>query len=120
MKELQQFAKQLQEELHYQIKDEDYATSKTSLLMNQMLLTTEVAEVAELLRELFEKTDRLIANGMGEDEAFAMVKAEITEELGKEISDCIAYLTKLSNFFGRDMETDFYGKMEEVRERVKQ
>lgn len=119
MKELQQFAKQLQEELHYQIEDKDYATSKTSLLMNQMLLTTEVAEVAELLRELFEKTDALITEGMDENQAFAVVKEEITEELGKEISDCIAYLTKLSNFFGRDMETDFYGKMEEVRERVK-
>ncbi|ATI62538.1 hypothetical protein [Bacillus cereus] len=118
MKELQEFTKGYQRELNFHIKDNSYERCKTSLLTNHMLLTTEVAEVAELLRELFVTTEKKMLEGYSEVEAFQLAKEQITEELGKEISDCVAYLCKLANFFGRDMETDFYSKMEEVKQRM--
>lgn len=46
MRELQEFSKIYQKELNYHIKDDSYPRSKESLLMNQMLLTTEVSEVS--------------------------------------------------------------------------
>lgn len=118
MKELQEFTKGYQRELNFHIKDNSYERCKTSLLTNHMLLTTEVAEVAELLRELFVTTEKKMFEGYSEVEAFQLAKEQITEDLGKEISDCVAYLCKLANFFGRDMETDFYSKMEEVKQRM--
>ncbi|SEG81060.1 hypothetical protein SAMN04487919_13011 [Bacillus sp. ok061] len=118
MKVLQEFSKKYQKELNYHIKDDSYGRSKSSLLMNHMLLTTEVAEIAELLRELFTITEKKIQEGYEEQEAFELAKEHISVDLGKEISDCLAYLCKLSNFFKRDMESDFYGKMEEVKKRV--
>ncbi|MGN4637241.1 hypothetical protein [Bacillus cereus group sp. MYBK34-1] len=119
MREVQEFTKNYQRTLNYHIKDSSYEHSKTSLLMNHMLLTTEVAEIAELLRELFVTTEKKLSEGYSEDEAFQFAKDQISVELGKEIADCLAYLCKLSNFFDRDMEDDFYSKMEEVKQRVK-
>ncbi|MGM9985928.1 MAG: hypothetical protein ACI35O_01750 [Bacillaceae bacterium] len=117
MKQLQAFTKTYQRELNFHVKDDNYERCKSSLLMNHMLLTTEVAEIAELLRELFVTTEKKMAEGYTEQEAFALAKEQITVELGKEISDCIAYLCKMANFFERDMEDDFYDKMEEVKQR---
>ncbi|MEB2584703.1 hypothetical protein [Bacillus cereus] len=118
MRELQEFTKKYQKELNYHIKDDSYERSKGSLLMNHMLLSTEVAEIAELLRELFIITEKKIQEGFEEQEAFKLAQEHISMDLGKEISDCMAYLCKLSNFFKRDMEKDFYEKMDEVRKRV--
>ncbi|MEK4164862.1 hypothetical protein [Bacillus sp. FSL W8-0672] len=87
--------------------------------MNHMLLSTEVAEIAELLRELFTTTNEKKIEGLAEIEAFKYAKGKISDDLGKEISDCVAYLCKLANFFERDIEKDFYDKMEEVKQRVK-
>ncbi|MCJ7842874.1 hypothetical protein MUB24_18720 [Lederbergia sp. NSJ-179] len=119
MRELQEFTKKYQKELNYHIKEDSYERSKESILMNHMLLSTEVAEIAELLRELFTITNEKKIKGFDEVEAFRYAKREISDDLGKEISDCIAYLCKLANFFERDIEKDFYDKMEEVKQRVK-
>lgn len=115
MKELQRFTQDYQKKLNYHIKDDSYNRSKESLLMNQMLLTTEVSEISELIRDLFALTEKKVQEGYESKEAFQIAKEHISNDLGKEISDCLAYLIKLSNFFERDMEKDFYDKMEEVR-----
>jgi hypothetical protein len=60
MKELQTFAKQYQKEMGWEISEESYAESRDSLLNNYMLLTTEVAEVAEELRRTFNLTGKSI------------------------------------------------------------
>ncbi|HAX73388.1 MAG TPA: hypothetical protein DCY20_07680 [Firmicutes bacterium] len=117
MKQLQDFSKTYQKELNFHVKDSSYERCKASLLMNHMLLTTEVAEVAELLREMVNDTEKQIANGINEMDALNAAKAKVSDEIGKEISDCLAYLCKLANFFERDMESDFYNKMEEVKNR---
>lgn len=119
VRELQEFTKKYQKELDYHIKEDNYDRSKESLLMNHMLLSTEVAEIAELLRELFTTTNEKKIEGLAEIEAFKYAKGKISDDLGKEISDCVAYLCKLANFFERDIEKDFYDKMEEVKQRVK-
>lgn len=117
MKEIQTFSKKFQEDMKFQIKTENYATSKASLLNNYMLLTTEVAEVAEELRKTFNTTDRLIHQGLDEKEAFLMAKDIITDDLGRELSDCLAYILKFANYFNIDLEQSFYEKMEEVKNR---
>lgn len=103
--------------MNWQIKTDDYERTKASLLNNYMLLTTEVAEIAEELRKAFNNTNTAINNGIDEDKAFEMAKASIKEDLGKELADCLAYMTKFANYFEIDLEDSFYNKMDEVKKR---
>jgi NTP pyrophosphatase (non-canonical NTP hydrolase) len=117
MKEIQNFAKQYQKDMGWDISEESYAESRDSLLNNYMLLTTEVAEVAEELRKAFNLTAAYVQNGMEEEKAFELAKDQIKKNVGKELSDCLAYMLKFYNFFGIDVEESFYAKMEEVKNR---
>jgi NTP pyrophosphatase (non-canonical NTP hydrolase) len=117
MRELQTFAKKYQEEMGWEISEESYTKSRGSLLNNYMLLTTEVAEVAEELRKAFNLTTSYVENGMNEEQAFELAKNQIKENIGKELSDCLAYMLKFYNYFGIDVEESFYTKMEEVKNR---
>lgn len=117
MKEMQTFAKQYQKEMGWEISEENYAESRDSLLNNYMLLTTEVAEVAEELRKAFNLTASNVENGMDEEQAFELAKNQIKENVGKELADCLAYMLKFYNFFEIDVEESFYAKMEEVKNR---
>ncbi|KGA96740.1 hypothetical protein AJ85_16855 [Alkalihalobacillus alcalophilus ATCC 27647 = CGMCC 1.3604] len=117
MKQLQEYMKQYHEEMNWKINTDNYEKTKSSLLNNYMLLTTEVAEIAEELREAFNKTNSLINEGMDEQQAFNIAKESIKENLGKEFADCLAYITKFANYFEVDIEDSFYSKMEEVKKR---
>ncbi|MEH7096971.1 MazG nucleotide pyrophosphohydrolase domain-containing protein [Neobacillus vireti] len=117
MKEMQTFLKKYHEEMNWEITNESYEKTRASLLNNYMLLTTEVAEVAEELRKTFNFTNSQILNGINDTEAFDLAKENAKEELGKEFADCLAYMIKFANFFGIDLEESFYKKMDEVRNR---
>lgn len=117
MKDLQEFMKKYQKEMGWEINEENYLKTRESLLNNYMLLTTEVAEVAEELRKLFNLTQQGVLNGMEQEEAFLRAKEIGKENIGKELADCLAYLLKFYNYFDLDLEESFYGKMREVRDR---
>jgi NTP pyrophosphatase (non-canonical NTP hydrolase) len=117
MKDIQIFANQYQKEMGWEISEESYAKSRDSLLNNYMLLTTEVAEVAEELRKAFNLTASYVENGMVEEQAFELAKKQIKEDIGKELSDCLAYMLKFYNYFEIDVEESFYAKMAEVKNR---
>jgi NTP pyrophosphatase (non-canonical NTP hydrolase) len=117
MKKVQAFSKEFQSEMGWVISDETFEKSRTSLLNNYMLLSTEVAEVAEELRKMFNLTYRSIEEGVDEDTAFEEAKAQVKDDIGKELADCIAYLMKYYNYFELDAEDSFYNKMDEVKNR---
>ncbi|MBE7106331.1 hypothetical protein FT637_25950 [Bacillus cereus] len=106
-----------QEEMNWSHNDkrDDFQRSKEFLLYTHMLLTTEVAEVAEEFRTLFYTTEELKKNGISEDAAHIATKAKIRENLGKELTDCLAYLCKLANFFEFNLEDELHSKLEEIR-----
>lgn len=117
MRELQEFTRDFQNRMNWQIKTDDYETTRASLLNNYMLLTTEVAEIAEELRGIFNKTHQYIKEGIREEEAFQIAQDSVKNELGKEFADCLAYIFKFANFFEVDLEGSFYEKMDEVANR---
>jgi len=117
VKELQKFAKVYHEEMNWEINKDNYERTRASLLNNYMLLTTEVAEVAEELRKAFNMTNSHISKGKDEKEAFNLAKESIKEDLGKEFADCLAYIIKMANYFEIDLEESFYSKMDEVKNR---
>jgi NTP pyrophosphatase (non-canonical NTP hydrolase) len=90
-----------------------------SLLLNHMLLTTEIAEIAEELRKLINRTYDFREEGVEEEHAFILAKREAAEDIGKEIADSIAYLCKFATFFERDIEEDGRNKMNEINNRMK-
>lgn len=117
MKELQAYTRNYQKEMGWEINSENYAKSRESLLNNYLLLTTEVAEVAEELRKAFNLTQSKVREGLDEEEAFAIAKERIRQDIGKELADCLAYLLKFYNYFDIDLEESFYEKMLEVKVR---
>jgi NTP pyrophosphatase (non-canonical NTP hydrolase) len=114
MKEMQDFLRKYQKEMNWEIKNGNYEEAKTSLLNNYMLLTTEISEIAEEFRALF-NTTKNNSNNENEELAFLKAKEEYKENIGKEIADCFAYLVKFANYFEIDLEESFYGKMNEVK-----
>jgi NTP pyrophosphatase (non-canonical NTP hydrolase) len=119
MRDIQEFLKIFQREMNWEISDKSYKDSRASLLNNYMLLTTEVSEVAEEFRAIFNKTYELVReDGLSENEAFKIAKETYKENIGKEISDCIAYLIKFANYLDIDIEDSFYRKMDEIKSRV--
>ena len=117
MKEMQTFLKKYHQEMNWEINNEGYEKTRASLLNNYMLLTTEVAEVAEELRKAFNFTNSNILKGMKDSEAFDLAKENAKEDLGKEFADCLAYIVKFANYFEIDLEESFYKKINEVRNR---
>jgi NTP pyrophosphatase (non-canonical NTP hydrolase) len=114
-RELEQF--QLQK--NWEISQENVDKSTESLLLNHMLLTTEIAEIAEELRKLMNLTYQLKEDGMEKEQAFLVAKREIAEDIGKEIADSIAYLCKFATFFDRNIEEDIRNKLDEINNRNK-
>lgn len=119
MKDVQEFLMNFQRDMNWEISDVNYKESKMSLLNNYMLLTTEISEVAEEFRAIFNETKRIVLKGnLNEDEAFAHAKEMYKENIGKELSDCIAYIVKFANYFEINLDESFYSKMDEIRCRV--
>ncbi|MBS4204156.1 MazG nucleotide pyrophosphohydrolase domain-containing protein [Lederbergia citrea] len=93
----------------------DYQGNQVFLLYIHMLLTTEVAEVAEEFRTMFYETEKNIAEGYNELEAMELAKWSVRDNLGKELADCLAYLLKFANYFDYDLEKELYSKLDEMR-----
>ncbi|WP_430787208.1 hypothetical protein VBD025_15840 [Virgibacillus flavescens] len=117
MKNIQAFAKQYNQEMNWHMDKGSSEQTKSALLGNYMRLTTEVAEVTEELRKGFNMTNTYINEGMDEEKAFEIAMDSISEDLGKELANCLAYITKFANYFEVDLEDTYFAKMEEVRDR---
>lgn len=118
MKEIQKFLQKFQKEMNWEITDENYEESRASILNNFMLFTTEVGEVGEEFRAIFNETNQLMKDKhVNEEEAFEMAKEKYKENIGKELSDCIAYIVKFANYLEIDLEKSFYAKMKEIKMR---
>src|SRR5690554_3974434 len=108
MKEIQKFLQKFQKEMNWEITDENYEESRASILNNFMLFTTEVGEVGEEFRAIFNETNQLMKDKhVNEEEAFEMAKEKYKENIGKELSDCIAYIVKFANYLEIDLEKSF-------------
>lgn len=117
MEEIQKYLIEFQKDMKWEIKDGNYNEARMSILNNYMLLTTEVSEIAEEFRAVFNTTYSSIKNNVDENSAFELAKSEYKENIGKEIVDCIAYLVKFANYFEIDLDKTFYEKMEEIKSR---
>src|SRR5690606_8136974 len=99
MEKLQNYYRSFEKEMGYNLFDENsFQANQTFLLYIHMLLTTEVAEVAEEFRSMFDLSEKYLSEGYSDVEAMQIAKESIRENLGKELADCLAYLLKLANY----------------------
>lgn len=117
MQKVQEYYKKFEEDMGWGIQGDkdDPEDSKMHMLYIHMLLTTEVAEVAEEFRRIFHFVNTYKKEGLEPKEAFAKAKADVRVDLGKEFADCLAYLCKLANFFDYDLEEELHKKLTEIR-----
>ncbi len=80
------------------------------LKLNMVLLAGEVGEVANELRNIFWRQS-LLEPELGEAAAWEAALAEYRQDLGFELADCLAYIFKLANNAGIDLEAAYKTKM---------
>jgi NTP pyrophosphatase (non-canonical NTP hydrolase) len=91
---------------------DEQKTFDQDLFFNMVLLMGEVGEVAEVLRQARKKAALLQAEqGYGPEEAMQIALPAYREELGSELADCLAYIFKLANYTGVDLQEAYLRKM---------
>src|SRR5690348_11824619 len=92
----------------------------TDLSLNMVLLTAAVGEVAEVLRKIRRRVRQAQREPDPPEEQVVMEAAlsEHREDLGQELADCIAYIFKLANYTGVDLQEAYLKKMAKNLDRV--
>lgn len=82
------------------------------IMFNMVLLTAEVGEAAEVLKQVWKQAHGLQKrqnNPPGE--AMQSALANYRDELGAELADCLSYIFKLANYCGIDLQEAYLQKM---------
>jgi NTP pyrophosphatase (non-canonical NTP hydrolase) len=86
------------------------------IALNMMLLSGEIGEVAQVLKRVHHMQDPQRNDGETKtlEEALDMHR----EDIGQELADCLAYIFKLANYTGVDLQRAYLAKMEKNLERT--
>ena len=88
----------------------------TDIFLNMTLLSGEVGEVAQVLKRVYMMIDP--GHNEGEIKTLPEALAEHRESLGQELADCLAYIFKLANYTGVDLQDAYLKKMEKNMHRT--
>jgi NTP pyrophosphatase (non-canonical NTP hydrolase) len=83
----------------------------SDLYFNFIGLNEEIGELARVLKLMWSRQSRYGMNGLSAREAFEKVLVQDRERIQDELADCLAYLLKLSNYAGIDLEQAYLRKM---------
>jgi NTP pyrophosphatase (non-canonical NTP hydrolase) len=79
--------------------------------MNFAGLTEEVGEVGREIKLALIRAERLLPEAGNQQEALERAIAERRDALSEEMADVLAYLLKLANYTGIDLEAAYVRKM---------
>ncbi len=85
----------------------------TDLYFNFLCLSEEVGELGSELKKLWLAQESLRAEGAAQEKAKAEALSQQHLSLESELADCMAYLLKMANYAGIDLETAYLKKMQE-------
>ena len=91
---------------------------KTDVYFNYLCLSEEMGELGSELARLWKAQDLLAAEGKSRDKALEMALRERRDSIESELADCMAYLLKLANYTGIDLESAYLSKMNENQTRI--
>jgi deoxyguanosine kinase len=83
-----------------------------NVYFNYLCLSEEIGELGSELAKLWSRENSLIALGHTEVNARQLALGERTQALESELADCMAYLLKLANYTGIELETAYLQKMQ--------
>ena len=89
-------------------------TFSTDIPLNMMLLSGEIGEVAQVLK----KVHFLMSRNDGEAVKLEDALAAYRDNIGQELADCLAYILKIANYTGVDLQQAYVKKMERNTERT--
>jgi NTP pyrophosphatase (non-canonical NTP hydrolase) len=89
----------------------------TDPYFNYLRLTEEIGELGSELAQLWKEETRLVMAGQTGEKARQLALSEQRTTLRTELADCMAYLLKLSNYAGIDLENAYLEKMEVNQDR---
>jgi len=90
----------------------------TDLYFNYICLTEEIGELGAELKAIWRAQEALYAKVGNRQEARDQALQEHLPHLQEELADCLAYLLKLANYTGVDLESAYVSKMNRNRQRV--
>ncbi len=86
------------------------------IALNMMLLSSEIGEVAQVLKRVHHMQDPQLNDG--ETKTLEDALDIHREDIGQELADCLAYIFKLANYTGVDLQQAYLEKMEKNLERT--
>jgi deoxyguanosine kinase len=89
-----------------------------NVYFNYLCLSEEIGELGSELAKLWTMENTLIAQGLTEAQARQAALGERTPSLESELADCMAYLLKLANYTGIELEAAYLEKMRLNQDRV--
>jgi NTP pyrophosphatase (non-canonical NTP hydrolase) len=90
----------------------------TDVYFNYLCLSEEMGELGSELAKLWRAQEALVAQGKDAGQARTQALTEHRSSIESELADCMAYLLKLANYTGVDLETAYLDKMKENQSRV--
>ena len=90
----------------------------TDLYFNYLCLSEEIGELGSELAQVWREEARQVINGLPGEKARHMALNALRPSLQAELADCMAYLLKLSNYAGIDLEAAYLEKMSVNQDRA--
>lgn len=90
----------------------------TDLYFNYLCLSEEMGELGSALAELWREEAREQSKGKSRDEAHVVALNGRQANLEGELADCMAYLLKIANYAGIDLDRAYRAKMKINQERA--
>lgn len=90
----------------------------TDVYFNYLCLSEEMGELGSELAKLWRAQEALVTQGKDAGQARTQALTEHRSSIESELADCMAYLLKLANYTGVDLETAYLDKMKENQSRV--
>ncbi len=81
------------------------------LFLNFICMSEEIGELARVLKVMWIQMNRLQKEGRSTEEAREEALSQHRQQIQEELADCLAYLLKLSNYAGVDLESAYLEKM---------
>jgi deoxyguanosine kinase len=89
----------------------------TNMYFNYLCLSEEMGELGSVLAELWREEATLMSDGQPDEQSRKSALGKWKQSLAYELADCMAYLLKLANYSGIDLEQAYLTKMEKNRAR---
>jgi deoxyadenosine/deoxycytidine kinase/NTP pyrophosphatase (non-canonical NTP hydrolase) len=90
----------------------------TNVFFNYLCLSEEMGELGSELAQLWREQEAMVATGELADQALRRALEGRREAIESEMADCMAYLLKIANYTGIDLETAYLNKMNENEDRT--